>query len=153
METDAWITNLELLLDAVFSECCFGSSQRRISDKAAHTSTFDFGGLIDQFAFIVGEVNESFFPKAWCGSPTRCVGLFLRHNQMVSPNSRPSSHSTGPIWERPTERARPGPAGDRLALYSQRNESALAPTTANIALSPARDQPRILQVTGMVTHG
>jgi hypothetical protein len=89
--------NVELLLDAIFSDCCFGRSQRRISDKTAHTSTFDFGGLIDQFAFIVGEVNESFFSKAWCGSPTRCGGLFLRHNQMVSPNSGPSSYSTCPM--------------------------------------------------------
>ena len=99
IETDVWDDkNLELLLDAIFSDCCFGRSQRRISYKTAHTSTFDFGGLIDQFAFIVGEVNESFFPKARCGSPTRCGGLFLRHNQMVSPNSRPSFYSTGLMW-------------------------------------------------------
>ena len=38
----------ELLLDVVFPDCCFGRGQRRISDKTAHTSTFDFGGLIDQ---------------------------------------------------------------------------------------------------------
>jgi hypothetical protein len=80
-----------LLLDAMFSDCCFGRSQRRISDKTADTSTFDFGGLIDQIAFVVGKVNESFFPKAWCGSPTRRAGLFLPHKQMVSPNISPTS--------------------------------------------------------------
>ena len=86
-------------------DCCFGRSQRRISDKTAHTSTFDFGGLIDQFAFFVGEIDESFFPKAWCRSPTRSDGLFLGHNQMVSENSMPSSYSTGPMCTKPD----PGP--------------------------------------------
>jgi hypothetical protein len=92
------LREVELLLAAISSDCCFGRSQRRISDKTAHTSTFDFGGLIDQFAFIVGEVNEGFFPKAWCRSPTRYGGLFLRHSQMVSSNLGPSSYSTGPMW-------------------------------------------------------
>lgn len=87
VETDVWDHgNVGLLLDAILSNCRFSRSQRRISDKTAHTSTFDFGGLIDQFAFVVGEVNESFVSKAWCGSPTRGGGLFLRHKQMVSPN-------------------------------------------------------------------
>ena len=87
MEMDVWdYGSVGLLLDAIFSDCCFGRSQRRIGDKTAYTSTFDFGGLIDQFAFVVGEVNESLVSKAWCGSPTRCGGLFLPHKQMVSPN-------------------------------------------------------------------
>lgn len=90
--------NVGLLLEAIFSDCRFGRSQRRIGDKTAHTSTVDFGGLIDQFAFVVGEVNESLVSKAWCGSPTRCRGLFLRHEEMVSPNFLPSSYSTGPVY-------------------------------------------------------
>ena len=96
---DVWnYRNVGLLLDAIFSDCCFGRSQRRISDETAHTSTFDYGGLIDQFAFVVGEVNECFVSKASRGSPTRCRGLFLSHKQMVSPNFLPSSYSTGPVW-------------------------------------------------------
>jgi hypothetical protein len=48
METGVWdYVNVSLLLNAIVPDCRFGRSQRRISDKTAHTSTFDFGGLID----------------------------------------------------------------------------------------------------------
>jgi hypothetical protein len=86
-----------LPLDGVFSDCCFGRGQCCISDKTAHASAFDFGGLIDEFAFIIGEVNECFFSKARRGSPTRCCRFFLCHKQMVSPNFLPLCHSTGAV--------------------------------------------------------
>lgn len=74
-----------LLLDPIFSDCRFGRGQCCIGDKTAHTSAFDFGSLIDERAFVIGEVNECLFPKAWSGSPTRCRRLFFCHKQMVSP--------------------------------------------------------------------
>lgn len=86
-----------LALDAVFPDCYFGRSQCCISDKTAYTTAFDFGGLIDEFAFIVGEVNECFFPKTRCGSPPRCGRFFLCHKQMVSPNFLLLCHSPGAV--------------------------------------------------------
>ena len=89
--------NARLSFDAIFPDCCFGRGQRCVSYKTAYTSAFDFGSLIDEFAFIVGEVNECFFSKARCGSPTRCGRSFLCHKKMVSPNFWPLSHSTGAV--------------------------------------------------------
>ena len=89
--------NARLPLDAIFPDCCFGRGQCCISDKTAHTSAFDFGSLIDEFAFIIGEVNECFFPKTRLGSPPRCGRPFFCHRQMVSPNFLPLSYSTGAV--------------------------------------------------------
>jgi hypothetical protein len=132
-----------LLLDAIFSDCCFGRSQRRIGDKTAHTSTFDFGGLIDQFTFIVGEVDESFSSEAWCRSPTGCAGRFLRHNQMVSLNSRLAANSTGSVWKRPTERAYPTPLAGRRRLPE--HEAALAVNRDLISLGRFTHMQRLAQ--------
>jgi hypothetical protein len=89
--------NSRLPLDAFSPDCCFSRGQCCISDKTAHTSAFDFGSLIDEFAFIIGEVNECFFSKARLGSPTRCGRPPFCHKQMVSPNFLPLSPSTGAV--------------------------------------------------------
>jgi len=88
-----------LLLDAISPDCCVGCSQCCISDKTAHTSAFDFGSPIDKFTFVVSKVNESFFPKARSGSPTRRRTLFFGHSKMVTPKFLLVRYSLGPCVE------------------------------------------------------
>jgi hypothetical protein len=89
--------NARLPLDAIFPDCCFSRGQCCICDKTAHASAFDFGSLIDEFAFIIGEVDECFFSEARLGSATRCGRRFFCHKQMVPLNFLPLSCSTGAV--------------------------------------------------------
>ena len=81
----------------LFSDCFFGRCKCCISDKTAYTSTFDFGNSIDEFALLIGKVNERFFPSPGLHIRRDVADFSFVIKQMVPPKFSVLSHSTAAV--------------------------------------------------------